>query len=102
MMTQIDEINNDRHFEMSYVEFLEAISRVAWQAKFPEPGKNPNPEHKLVDYIENIMPRLVELCSKATRDLFRYPPTSPYFKPLKGFRRMNTIVANNKGIASMM
>ena len=61
MMTQIDEINKDRHYEMSFVEFLEAISRVAWQAKFPEPGKSPDPNAKLEKYIENIMPRLVEI-----------------------------------------
>jgi hypothetical protein len=39
MMTQIDEVNKDRHFQMAFVEFLEAISRVAAEAKFPEPTK---------------------------------------------------------------
>ena len=29
MMTQIDELHTTRHFEMSYVEFLEAICRAA-------------------------------------------------------------------------
>lgn len=29
MMTQIDELNNDRHIQMNFVEFLEAFSRIA-------------------------------------------------------------------------
>ncbi|KAL4479127.1 hypothetical protein ABPG72_008957 [Tetrahymena utriculariae] len=29
MMTQVDELNNDRHFQMQFVEFLEALSRLA-------------------------------------------------------------------------
>lgn len=29
MMTQVDEINKERHCRMSFVEFLEAVSRVA-------------------------------------------------------------------------
>lgn len=29
MMTQVDELNQDRIFQMSFVEFLEAVARVA-------------------------------------------------------------------------
>lgn len=29
MMTQVDELNVDRHYQMTFVEFLEAISRMA-------------------------------------------------------------------------
>lgn len=29
MMTQVDEINGERHFQMQFIEFIEALSRVA-------------------------------------------------------------------------
>lgn len=29
MMTQVDELNQNRHAEMTWVEFIEALSRVA-------------------------------------------------------------------------
>ena len=29
MMTQIDEVNKERHFQMTFIEFLEDISRVS-------------------------------------------------------------------------
>ena len=35
MMTQIDELNNDRIFQMSFVEFLEALGRIAEVASDP-------------------------------------------------------------------
>lgn len=38
MMTQIDEISNDRIFQMTFVEFLEALSRCAEKAALPKIG----------------------------------------------------------------
>lgn len=32
MMTQIDEVNSDRHLQMSLIEFIEGFSRVAEKA----------------------------------------------------------------------
>ena len=32
MMTQVDEIHNTRHMDMRFIEFVEAISRVADKA----------------------------------------------------------------------
>ena len=33
MMTQVDEVAQDKHYQMSFVEFLEAFSRAADLAK---------------------------------------------------------------------
>lgn len=37
MMTQIDELSNDRIFQMSQIEFYEALGRIAEEANLP-PG----------------------------------------------------------------
>ena len=29
MMTQIDEVNKERHYQMAFIEFVEALARVA-------------------------------------------------------------------------
>ena len=36
MMTQIDELENDRHFKMSLVEFYDAFGRLADKLVFKE------------------------------------------------------------------
>ena len=36
MMTQVDEIDNDRHLNMNFTEFVEAICRVADKLSFPD------------------------------------------------------------------
>jgi hypothetical protein len=74
MMTQVDELYKDRHFEMSFVEFLEALARVAYMARVPEPDLSDEPqaspqkssteELPLAKYIENVMPKLIVLCSR--------------------------------------
>ena len=35
MMTQVDEIDKDRHINMTFVEFLEAIVRIADKTEIP-------------------------------------------------------------------
>ena len=35
MMTQIDEIERDKHINMTFVEFLEAVVRVAQKLEVP-------------------------------------------------------------------
>jgi hypothetical protein len=39
MMTQKDEIENDKHLKMGLAEFKEAISRVAEKANLPPPSE---------------------------------------------------------------
>lgn len=36
MMTRVDELNEDKHMNMTYVEFLEGIGRVANRLKLPQ------------------------------------------------------------------
>ena len=85
MMTQIDELTKDRHFQMQFVEFMEAIARVAWQAKVPEPTKeNLVQAGTVAKYLENIMPQLVNLCPKDVVQNFRYPTSSPFYKAAVG------------------
>lgn len=63
---------------MQFVEFMEAIARVAWQAKVPEPTKeNLVQAGTVAKYLENIMPQLVNLCPKDVVQNFRYPTSSP-------------------------
>lgn len=103
MTTQIDELNKDRHFQMSFVEFLEAITRVAGAAKFPTPVvgnlemqsfvevpreiayNKSQPELSLAQYLENMMPKLLNLCPKDLKDYFVYPETSPFYNPGRKF-----------------
>ena len=40
MMTQLDELNSDRIFQMSFVEFLEALARISNVAACISPGEN--------------------------------------------------------------
>lgn len=39
MMTQIDELNSDRIFQMNFIEFLEALARIADVYSAPSPGE---------------------------------------------------------------
>lgn len=87
MMTRVDEVNKDQHLQMQFVEFLEAIARVADIAKHPEPwlDDEPRPEEEqhpelpLWKYIENIMPKLILLCPREIIDNFGWPETSPFY-----------------------
>jgi hypothetical protein len=47
MMTQVDELGKRRHMEMTFVEFLEALSRAAYEASIPMffPETETTPEH---------------------------------------------------------
>ena len=38
MMVQIDELNSDRMFQMSFVEFLEALARMAEAVSLKSPS----------------------------------------------------------------
>jgi len=89
MITQVNELDSDRHFQMSFVEFLEALGRAADLAKYPEPavpGQEPKPPSKdmpLYQSLESMMPRLLGLCPRYMQETFEYPESSP----LRGLRR---------------
>jgi hypothetical protein len=40
MMTQLDELNSDRIFQMNFLEFLEALARIAEVCSYPSPGED--------------------------------------------------------------
>jgi hypothetical protein len=63
MMTQVQELDVDRHYQMTFVEFLEAFSRVADMAKVPDPVSKEKPDEKthLSVILSNTIPRLIDL-----------------------------------------
>lgn len=63
MMTQPNEMDLDRHLQMSFIEFIEAISRVADMAKLPDPetGEKPTQDTPLQILISNMFPKLMNL-----------------------------------------
>ena len=67
MMTQLDEIENDRHLNMTFVEFLEALVRVAERLEIPnlvdDEGTNivDDYEQEIRDtYAKRDLPKKVE------------------------------------------
>ena len=80
MMTQINEIDSDRHLNSTFIEFLEAFCRCAEKASFPPPRPPPTPgseEQEIPEMpieqrkkqpmhvkIENTLPYLIKNCAK--------------------------------------
>ena len=96
MMTQVDELNQNRHAEMTWVEFIEALSRVADQANVPTPKAgednqvdvNENAANlPLAQKLENMMPKLLQLCSAHLQENFNFPSTSPFYGIKKAIKR---------------
>jgi hypothetical protein len=78
MMTQVDELSNDRFREMTFVEFLEALGRACEQASMAPPGEGMREDCKqqlLWRKIEHAMPYLLRICPHAVQDM--YPHLSP-------------------------
>ena len=80
MMTQIDEINSDRHMKMQMLEFLEAVARCADVLSLPPPGSIEEewPSEKkvaqpLVKKIEHLMYILIKLCKKEFINKYVWP-----------------------------
>lgn len=65
MMTQVDEVNNERHYQMSLVEFLEALGRVA------EMGKYAGQDQTLHSSLAVLMKKLLGLCPRTVREKFQ-------------------------------
>ena len=55
MMTQVDEYYKKRHFEMNFVEFLEAFSRVS-------DIRDDDPNKSLAKSLEKSLQNLIKLC----------------------------------------
>ena len=58
MMTQIDEINYEKHLYMNFTEFVEAICRVADRLAIP------NLLTDVKTTLEEASPKMIEQCSK--------------------------------------
>lgn len=69
MMLQSDNINKTRHLEMSFTEFLEAISRAANELNGPD----------LKPKLESIFPKLLHICSPAFKQTYSFPTEETYF-----------------------
>ena len=70
MSTQVDEYYKKRHFEMSFVEFLEAFSRVCDMRDC----ETKSLKLKLEDCLKNLIP----LCSKSIIENFSIPDENTY------------------------
>ena len=88
MMTRVDELYSKKHIEMSFVEFVEAISRACDYANLPaeiisEEEEGPpvaNENLPLWKKIENAMPRLLKICPAYIQDSFVFPTAQTYHK----------------------
>ena len=97
MMTQMNDVDNDRHLQGQFIEFLEAFCRAADLAAFPplpQTKINANGEEETVTRsltvdqrrkqplhvkIENVLPYLCKNCCKRNfiEKQFRYPQKDP-------------------------
>jgi hypothetical protein len=76
MMTRVDEIFKKTHVEMKYVEFLEAIGRLCDMASYKGNLELTTEELKslpLSKKIQNIMPKLLQVCYKSLQISFVMP-----------------------------
>lgn len=71
MMTQVDEYYKKKHFEMNFVEFLEALSRVC-DMRDTEPGKS------LKVKLEKSLQNLIKLVPKYIQEAFSIPNEDTY------------------------
>lgn len=69
MMLQSDYINKNRHLEMNFTEFLEALSRAANELNGPN----------LKTKLESIFPKLLNACSHTFKQTYSFPTEETYF-----------------------
>lgn len=88
MMTQVDEISYDRHVNMNFTEFIEAICRVADELALP----NPLEEKDAGEKPENLMKRplhqkieafLLFLAKNCISEVFYENQAKPYLQQMK-------------------
>ena len=86
MMTEVDEISQGEHLQMVYVEFIEAIARIA--DKILE--DKPNEVYPLRKKLEGIIPKLLEICPVKIKTGFEAPTEANYHN-MKYRKRVVTI-----------
>ena len=68
MMTRVDELTSEKHLQASFIEFLEAITRVMERASISELKKQEKTDLEerknlqLKVKIENTIPYFINLC----------------------------------------
>ena len=84
MMTQIDELNSDRHLKMTFVEFLETVARSSECLSLPPSDENPEfwsiekrRNQLLHEKINNILPFLLEICKIGFKAKYVFPKINP-------------------------
>jgi len=92
MMTQVDELNSDRIFQMVFVEFLEALARIADIYSAASPGeeetvvgleeRKTRPLHLKLEGLLHIL--FNRVCDKSTKDSFILPERSIFEEPNTG------------------
>lgn len=82
--TQTDELTKKRHTEMNFTEFLEAITRASNMSsasyQFTEDINQFPRSLTLQEKLENILKRLIKLCSAQIQDNFTFPTSKTYEK----------------------
>ncbi|OMJ93570.1 hypothetical protein SteCoe_3405 [Stentor coeruleus] len=74
MMTEIDEIKHSEHLEMVYVEFVEALARIADQLY---PDKN-GQQLSLKKKLENLMTSMINICPSKAKAGWEPPSDASY------------------------
>jgi hypothetical protein len=74
MMTEVDEIHRGEHLQMVYVEFIEALARIADQI-FPD---KPNETIPLRKKLEGVIPLLLEVCPPKVKGNYEKPSDGTY------------------------
>lgn len=84
MMTQIDEIDNERHMKMQLLEYFEAISRAADGLSLTPPDAIPEEwtwelrqKQPLCNKLNNMIPALFNIAKKEFREHYRRPDKDP-------------------------
>jgi hypothetical protein len=81
--TEIDEINNDKHMKLYFVEFLEAMARCAdilslapnkTDEEMPQEFRKDQP---LARKLENMLPALLKICKKGFIERYKFPTRDP-------------------------
>lgn len=84
IMTQVDELNNKRHSEMRFIEFIEAITRVSsissTGSEIRDELKLPPKPLTLQEKLENTFQRLIKLCPLQVQENFVFPSSKTYEK----------------------
>ena len=85
MMTEIDEILDGDHLEMVYVEFIEALSRVA------DLVNSKNHEMDTLDKkLEALIPTLMKVCPINTSSVFELPSKETFYQ-MKFVKKLVTV-----------